>query len=209
MSEITNYPLCWPVGIPRTQNRKYASFGKVTGEGWSKSRKSLTVADALKRIQAEIEPFRHRISGTVLSTNVELRLDGLPRSDKRDPEDPGVCLYFKLDGKPHAMPCDKWTTVADNIAAIAAHLGAIRGMERWGVADISQMFTGFAQLPAPTPVRPWYDVLGVSKDAPDEVVQSTYRTLAKKHHPDTGGDPNKMAEINAAMDSYRASREAR
>jgi len=34
--------------------------------------------------------------------------------------------------------------------------------------------------------------------APIELVQAAYRIMAKKHHPDIGGDPLKMAEINTA-----------
>jgi len=34
--------------------------------------------------------------------------------------------------------------------------------------------------------------------APIELVQAAYRIMAKKHHPDIGGDPLKMVEINAA-----------
>lgn len=34
--------------------------------------------------------------------------------------------------------------------------------------------------------------------APIEVIHSVYRTLAKLYHPDRGGDPTKMTEINVA-----------
>lgn len=34
--------------------------------------------------------------------------------------------------------------------------------------------------------------------APIEVIQATYRALAKKHHPDAGGDQELMKEINLA-----------
>lgn len=34
--------------------------------------------------------------------------------------------------------------------------------------------------------------------APIELIQAAYRVLAKKHHPDTGGDPEKMKQINVA-----------
>ncbi len=41
-------------------------------------------------------------------------------------------------------------------------------------------------------------VLGVPCNAPLQQVKSAFRRLAKTHHPDLGGDVEKMAEINAA-----------
>ena len=34
--------------------------------------------------------------------------------------------------------------------------------------------------------------------APIELIQAAYRIMAKKHHPDVGGDPDKMKDVNAA-----------
>jgi DnaJ-class molecular chaperone len=53
-------------------------------------------------------------------------------------------------------------------------------------------------------MRDPYDVLGVSKKASEAEVKKAFRTLAKKHHPDTkGGDATaqkKFQEISAAYD---------
>ncbi len=43
-----------------------------------------------------------------------------------------------------------------------------------------------------------YEVLQVSPSADPEVVLAAYRTLARKHHPDAGGDGRTMAALNAA-----------
>jgi len=40
--------------------------------------------------------------------------------------------------------------------------------------------------------------------APIELIQSAYRFLARKHHPDVGGDVNKMKEINLAYKELMA-----
>jgi curved DNA-binding protein len=45
-----------------------------------------------------------------------------------------------------------------------------------------------------------YETLGVSKTASPEEIKSAYRMLAKKHHPDAGGDAAKFAEISNAYD---------
>ncbi len=54
----------------------------------------------------------------VVSTNIELRRDGLPYSNRRQPEDPGVAVYFQQDGKQQCIPCDRWRTVEENCRAI-------------------------------------------------------------------------------------------
>lgn len=43
-----------------------------------------------------------------------------------------------------------------------------------------------------------YFILGVSKDAPSEVIKKQYKKLALKHHPDRGGDPEMFKKISEA-----------
>lgn len=40
-----------------------------------------------------------------------------------------------------------------------------------------------------------YDVLGVPNDATDGQIRKAYLILAKKYHPDKGGDPKKVFYI--------------
>ncbi len=200
-------PLSWPAHRPRTAaaRRKNASFNKKQDNGRYLETKQLTVADAIKRLQSEIDAIGGRYP--VISSNVELRLDGLPRSGQREPEDPGVCLYFDLKGKPMALPCDTYNRVADNMAAIAAHMEATRKIERHGVATVAEMFAGFVALPAPSEPRKrdWRDVLDLNADERSRVsraiIESRYRYLAAHRHPDrAGGSHEAMAELNRARD---------
>lgn len=48
-----------------------------------------------------------------------------------------------------------------------------------------------------------YATLYVTADAPMEVIKAAYRALALLHHPDHGGDLQRMQEINAAFDKVR------
>ena len=50
-------------------------------------------------------------------------------------------------------------------------------------------------------MRDPYEILGVSRTATADEIKSAYRKLAKKHHPDLGGDPEKFKEINQAHDT--------
>ena len=49
-------------------------------------------------------------------------------------------------------------------------------------------------------VSNYYDILGVAKTATPEELKAAFRKLAKTHHPDVGGDPEKFKEINEAYD---------
>jgi len=46
--------------------------------------------------------------------------------------------------------------------------------------------------------RDLYSVLGVSKTAEAQEIRSAYKQLAKEHHPDKGGDPEKFKELSQA-----------
>jgi hypothetical protein len=190
----TAYPLHWPLGRPRARSRDHAQFG-TTGRSHSRSRQQLTVAESRSRLQDELDRLGAR--EVILSTNLELRLDGAPRSGQADPGDPGAALYFKLKGRDTVLACDKWDRVADNIAAIAKHIEALRGIERWGVGTIEQAFAGYQALPAP---EQWWQVLGLTESATRAEIVVAYRQLASKAHPDTGGSNAAMARLNAARD---------
>jgi curved DNA-binding protein CbpA len=43
-----------------------------------------------------------------------------------------------------------------------------------------------------------YQILQVDRTAEPDVIRAAYRTLARRHHPDMGGDLARMAELNEA-----------
>ena len=45
-----------------------------------------------------------------------------------------------------------------------------------------------------------HGILGVSRDATWNEIKRSYRTLAKTHHPDVGGDPAAFRRIQAAFE---------
>ena len=199
MTQPTAYPLQWPTGWPRTKARRSASFNQKTWDStYNYNRtKAVTVATARERLSGELDRLGARY--TVLSTNMELRLDGQPRSDRSDPGDPGVAVYFQLGGKPMALACDKWDRVADNIVALAKHIEALRGMDRWGVGTAAQAFAGYEALPAPDP---WWKTLGLTGPTRSErEIKDAYRKASSNAHPDRpGGSHDRMASVNAARD---------
>jgi hypothetical protein len=203
MSAINAYPLQWPTGWKRTASvaQKQARFRKAsqrTPNGWI-SQRDLTMAEALQRLLTELESMGIDRNDVVISTNVPVRLDGLPRSGSAEPVDSGAAVYWIEAKNRRVMAIDLYDRVADNIAALAATLNAMRAIERHGgAAVLERAFTGFAALPAPGAKRPWFEVLGVSESATADEIRSAYRRLASEAHPDRGGSEERMAEINRA-----------
>lgn len=188
---ITAYPLCWPTGKPRTPSYNRASAPFRVSE-----------RDARTHMLEEAA----RIGGTkiILSTNQELRKDGLPYANRSQPYDCGVALYFTRRGRQVCFCCDKYSSLGDNYRAIGKTIEAMRGIERWGTAEmLDSAFTGFEALPAPTQSRPWWEVLGVTQYSALEDIRSARTSLARRFHPDMNtpeASHEKMAEINAAYE---------
>jgi DnaJ-domain-containing protein 1 len=211
-ADVTRYPLAWPRGWPRTSGaqRRRARFKtsrrRVDGGASWVTHAELTIAQALGRLDLELDRLNAR--HPIVSTNVEVRLDGSPRSDRRNPDDPGIAVYFQLDGKPRVLACDRWDRVADNLAAVAAHIEAIRAVERYGVGALAQVFAGYAALP-PVASVDWWVVLGVPPTADAVTIDAAFRRLARIYHPDTGGSTanhDTMAKLTEARAAALAAR---
>jgi curved DNA-binding protein len=54
-------------------------------------------------------------------------------------------------------------------------------------------------------MKNYYDVLGVNEKATSAEITKAFKDLAKKHHPDRGGDEAKFKEINEAHDTLKSS----
>lgn len=208
---INAYPLAWPQGWPRCKSTKPGRFTKgerlyhATGGSYT-THKQLSVSDGVDRVLSELQTLGIDRQDIVISTNVPVRLDGLPRSGAPEPSDAGAAVYWQTaKGDTRVMAIDKYERVADNLAAIAATLDAMRAIERHGGAQIlDRAFTGFTALPVPGTSKHWRDVLGVDGKDWGEI-ELAYKRLRSQHHPDRGGDPAKFAEVQQA---YQDAREA-
>jgi curved DNA-binding protein len=54
-------------------------------------------------------------------------------------------------------------------------------------------------------MKNYYDILGVNEKATSADITKAFKDLAKKHHPDRGGDKDKFQEINEAHDTLKNS----
>ncbi len=192
MDEVDKrYPLCWPPGWKRTS---------PYGRGHSRFR--VSEREARDHMVTEIERLGGR--DVIISTNVQLRLDGLPYANQSRIEDPGVAVYFKLDDKAMTMAADQYVSIGSNYRAIGKTIECLRGIQRYGASDLlERAFMGFAQLTyAPEPE--WWQVLGVEHDERDiETVRTRYQTLAHEHHPDHGGSEEQMKRVNVAYETAK------
>lgn len=192
---IPRYPLAWPVGWVRTlaHKRREATFSTKHSAD-----RRLSVYTALQRLEGELD--RLGASRPTLSTNVDLRLDGRPRSDV-EPRDPGAAVYFTFRGKATVFACDRYRRVADNIAAIAAHIDALRRIERYGVGSLEQALAGYKALPADT-AADWRAVLGFpAGSVPSlDAINDRFKTMARERHPDVGGNQDGFTQIQRARE---------
>ena len=54
-------------------------------------------------------------------------------------------------------------------------------------------------------MKNYYDILGVSEDASNDQIKRAFKEIAKKEHPDRGGDEARFKEANEAYDTLKNS----
>lgn len=185
-----SFPLRWPAGWPRTPShrRMYPSAFRVE------------YVRCRSHLYRELDRFG--ASGIVVSSN--LRPDHNPA--RVDMVDPGVAIYFNLDGRQMVMAQDRYVSVYGNLRAATLAIEGLRQMERHGGAHmVARAFDGFAALPGPAPFD-WRHELDPSgmPITTLEHAQRAYRARAKQVHPDVpGGSAEAMALLNRAIQAAR------
>lgn len=187
-------PLSWPIRQERTP-RARRRINRLW-RGATVSTASLQVEDEVRRLGGD---------ELVISTNLALRVDGFPRSGQPEPVDPGVAVYFRRKAQQIVLACDRYSEVAENLRAIAMHLEALRGMERWGVGSLDQAFAGYAALPESSSAECWWSVLGCQQapKSTDEL-RAVYLAAAKRSHPDAGGSNDAFLRVQRAFEQGQA-----
>ncbi len=101
-----------------------------------------------------------------------------------------------------------WWIAEDAISLLARRIPAVaEAFARWRERPIGAVYgTGdlWRSLVLPGEVAAAYRALGLPPGAPAEAVKTARRRLARRHHPDAGGEHATMAAVNAAADTLAA-----
>jgi hypothetical protein len=187
---IPAYPVAWPEGFPRRQQREAGKFKTSLPVALNNVRESLCLFG--------VDSGR-AVTEVAVTSNFTL-------GDER-PADPGIAVWFLWDGEQRCIAVDRYLRPEANLQAVHHVLEARRTELRHGtLALVRATMKGFTlALPAPNS-KPWWDVLGVPATAPLADIESAYRKLAAERHPDKGGSDAMMADLNAARDAARKER---
>lgn len=190
---IDAFPLQWPATKPRVDRPQRSKFRTSFGA-------------ARDSVMLELRRMGVSLQTVTMSSNVPLRMDGLPRATRYTIDDPGVAVYFERSGRPLCIACDKWDRVEDNMHAIAKSIDALRGLERWGSKHmVDAAFQGFEALPAKSQ-HGWWVVLDVERDASSHDVKRAWIAKAMAAHPDKGGDPEEFHHVQDAYEEFKRER---
>lgn len=140
----------------------------------------------------------------VTSWEVLAGLKGLPAAKfYQTDEEREVLVNFIHPGSGAQMPISSkgQERAVDNFRVCFLAIDAIRLNEARGIADVVR--EAYLALPSPAKVRDPYEVLGLRPDAPDDLVDSSYRALSKKAHPDAGGSEDAFRELTAAHEAVK------
>jgi hypothetical protein len=159
-------------------------------------------ASWISTVELVVKELRaHGARHVVLEVDIserDLRLDGLPRADRRA-RTPGIVLSFEatnVPGRPKLRyEVGTFSDWQDNLRAIALGLQALRAVDRYGVTKRGEQYAGWKALP-----------MGAGDPSPERG-----RALIREHgsvpaalkatHPDHGGDPAAFADVQAARGS--------
>jgi hypothetical protein len=144
----------------------------------------------------------------------QIRLDGRPRAGSSVP--PPIVLTFDSRVGPMRLQCDRFDHWQTNVRAIGLTLQRLRLVDEGGVTKNGEQYRGFGALPPGAPLA-----MPAAMTLPDakltmlglsglplnttfesiEVVEAAFRSAAKQHHPDAGGDPARFRRLVDARDT--------
>lgn len=131
--------------------------------------------------------------------------DGMPRADART-QHPGVILDIESVKGPLRFPCDRFDTWQDNLRAIALALEALRKVDRYGVTQRGEQYTGWRAIEATSNAAPFTDTASAVRwirdyaSLPTASLAAVVRAARRQAHPDrNSGDRTEYDLVDAAV----------
>jgi DnaJ-domain-containing protein 1 len=124
-------------------------------------------------------------------------------------------IVFDRAEQRYVFRCDKYDEPLDNLRAAQLAITYLwRALEAYGVTGetqvldrvFAQFFLGFAATPDDTVLllgsgkEDWWNVLGVEPEADQTAIRNAYRALARRHHPDAGGEVSEFKRLRRAYE---------
>jgi hypothetical protein len=180
-----------------------------------------TFSKTLERLDLELVAlYAHEAVVQIDSDESAMRLDGGLRANATVGH-PGVILNFTslkpltplsrtATRRDLRLWTDKFANWQDNLRAIALGLEAMRKLDRYGLGQGDEIYTGWIALD--DPVLAAEKVLRDAAGAPDagrvagdrDKILDLFREAALKTHPDRGGTPDAFRSVIEARDTLLA-----
>lgn len=161
--------------------------------------------DTLNLLGCEAEKLGARL--VVVQVDVaegDIRRDGMLRANAKIGH-PGVTVSFDCDIGPLRYATDAYDSWKANVRAIALGLEALRAVDRYGITRRNEQYVGFKAIAAPVTgftsadeAFRWMRDRILHKDC-SCTPRDMYRQLARRMHPDTGGDPADWERLAQAL----------
>lgn len=144
----------------------------------------------------------------------DIRLDGWPRANARQPLHPGVRVAFGSKHGPLVYATDSCAFWQHNLRSVGLGLEALRAVDRYGVTKRGEQYTGWRQIGAgpatelelfPSADSAWGHLAAAAglptrplAGVPMYEVQRVVRMAQRATHPDRGGDADRFRLVQAA-----------
>jgi hypothetical protein len=166
----------WP--YPTTKKRRSIYTFKA---GWS---------DTLDKLEYEIGLLNgHDVIIGGDFREEDLRLDGMLRSNARNPSHPGIELSFDSAHGRLVYATDVCEYWQHNVRSIALGLEALRAVDRFGISRKGEQYAGWLQLGSSDDL--------VQKGRALVEIAGGLQLAIKQHHPDLGGDRSNFDAVMA------------
>ncbi len=172
---------------------------------------SAQYSKTLKLLATELQHLG--ASNIVIEANCDARMirqDGQLRSDARL-NSPGIVLSFDSKNGPMRFPCDRFVNWDCNLRAIALTLEHLRAVDRYGVTQHAEQYSGWTALPdrrkdeqSRADAVTWlkgkaFDVLGL-RDVIDANLPAIAKQLKVHLHPDRRASDVEFKQLMSAIE---------